>query len=317
MRKPSFHFVFVLIFGLTSVAFGQGDEAKAWQAVQGERDARRRVERLESLLRTFPNSPHRPEADKMLIDHYVQTKDNAKIVQHAEAFRQTLPGADNGTKAAIYIQAMLAAATLNNVAKTLEFGNDALAAEPNNITVMGFLAGNNLPDPAKALEYAQKVITSTKPASMAEANYQSITSRMHAVVGDSLLGQNKFSDAHEHYLVASQVTPKNHVLNYRLGFVRMNLMARAAQAAETANNDLLKATTAQPLVADVVASAQAKLEAESTAALEYRDAAMDAFARSVAVGGQFAAQAKQFLESLYENKNKSLNGLEQFIADRK
>jgi hypothetical protein len=317
--KRTLSVVFCLAFVLTAAlpAAGQGGENNKWLEIQDQRDPRRRAELLESFIKDYANSSHRPGADRMLVDFYVQDKNNAKIMQHADSFRLTLPSADNASKAAIFTQAMLAAATLNNIEKTKEFGGYALTAEPNNLTVMGFLAGNNLPDPAKALEYAQKVVSLPRPATMAEANYQLILARMHGVVGNSFFGQNKFKEANEHFLLFLQTNPKDHTMHYRVGFASMNLMAQAAQDAQTANDDLIRAMTAKPTNAEAVATFKAKVESESAAALGYRDAAMDSFARALAIGGQFAPQAKQLLDSLYSNKNKSLDGEDQFIAAKK
>jgi hypothetical protein len=317
--KRTLLIVCCLSFVLTAAlpAFSQGGENNAWLAIQDQRDARRRAELIESFIKNYANSSHRPDVDKMLVEFYVQDKSHAKVMQHADSFRLTLPSADNASKAAIFTQAMVAAASLNNIEKTKEYGGYALTAEPNNLTVMGFLAGNNLPDPAKALEYAQKVVATPKPASMAEANYQVIVSRMHGVVGNSFFGQNKFKEANEHFLLALQTNSRDHAMHYRVGFASMNLMGQAAQDAQTANDDLIKAMTATPTNAEAVANFRAKVDSESKAALAYRDAAMDSFARALAIGGQFAPQAKQLLDSLYSNKNKSLDGEEAFIAAKK
>jgi tetratricopeptide (TPR) repeat protein len=113
---------------------------------------------------------------------------------------------------------MVAAATLTNVPKTVEYGGYALQADPNNLTVLVFLAGNNLPDPPKALEHAQKAITLPRPATMTEEQYGSIQARMHGVVANSLFAQQKFAEADEHFATALKANPKDHGSQFRFGF---------------------------------------------------------------------------------------------------
>jgi tetratricopeptide (TPR) repeat protein len=308
-----------LILGLVFVApaFAQGGENNDWLKIQDERDARRRAELIDSFIKTYQNSAHRPDVDFMLVDYYLANKDNAKIMQHAESFRLNLPSADNPAKTRIYTQAMVAAATLNNIQKTVEYAGYALQADPNNLTVLVFLAGNNLPDPAKALEHASKAVSLPRPATMTEAQFTSMQGRLHGVLANSLFGQQKFAEANEHYALALKVNPKDHASQFRFAYGSINLAGAAANAAQIANNDLIKAMAATPADPAKVEEAKAKVEAVSKQALTHRDEAVDAMAKAVAIGGQYAAQAKQLLDSLYKNKTGSLDGEDQFIAQKK
>jgi tetratricopeptide (TPR) repeat protein len=308
-----------LILGLAFVtrAFAQGNENNDWQKIDDERDARRKAELIEKFVKDYPNSAHRPDADFALVDYYQSNKDNGKIMQHAESFRLTVPSADNAAKSKIYTQAMLAAATLNNVAKTAEYGGYALQADPNNLTVLVFLAGNNLPDPAKALEHAQKAVSVSRPAAMTEAQFTTMQGRMHGVLANSFFAQQKFVEAAEHYAVALKSNPKDHGNQFRFAFSSVTLAGAAANAAQIANNDLIKAMSATPTDAAKVEEAKAKVDAASKQALTHRDNAVDAMAKAVALGGQYATQAKQLLDSLYKNKTGSLDGEDQYIAQKK
>lgn len=304
---------------LAMPAFAQrGDnENNDWMKIQDERDARRKAELIEAFIGRYSSSPHRPEVDFMLVDYYAANKDNAKIMQHAESFRLTVPTADNAAKSRIHTQAMVAAATLSNVAKTVEFANYALQADPNNLTVLVFLAGNNLPDANKALEYAQKAVALPRPATMNEQQYTAVLARMHGVVANSFFAQQKFSEANEHYAIALKANPKDHVAQFRFGFGSLNLAATAAGNAKTANDELIKIMAKTPTNRDEEAAAKAKVDEASKQALAHRDEAVDAMAKAVAIGGQFATQAKTFLDSLYQNKTGSLEGEDQFIAQKK
>jgi hypothetical protein len=295
--------------------FGQGGENNAWQAIQDERDARRRAERLEEFIRQYQNSSHRPDADKMLVSFWVSNKDFAKIVQHAEQFRLNLPSADAASKATIFTEAMLAAASIKNNAKVVEFSNYALDADPNNLTVLILLAGSNMPDPQKALEHAKKAASVPKPATMSDAQYGNLQFRANAIVGDSNFAQNKFKEANDAYALALKFNPKDHATNFRSGFASLNLAVQSAQAVQKANEDMkaLGPGITKPMLDDLTAQQQAR-EKE---ALAHRDAAIDSLARAVAIGGPFLEQAKQLLSNTYANKNKDTTGLDQFIASKK
>ena len=307
----------ILALACTLPVLAQGGENNAWQAIQDERDARRRAELIESFVSRYPNSPQRPTVDFMLVDYYVANKDNAKIMQHAEGFRLTLPSADNPAKARIYTQAMIAAATLTNLPKTVEYGGYALQADPNNLNVLMFLSANNLPDPAKALEYAQRALTVPRPATMTEEQYASIQGRMHGVVANSLFAEQKFAEANEHFVAVLKANPKDHASHFRFGYGSVTLAAAKANEAQAANTELIKLMTATPNDSAAVNATKEKMEAASKAALTHRDEAVDAMAKAVAIGGQFATQARQLLDSLYKNKTGSLDGEEEFIAQKK
>src|SRR5436190_13982040 len=137
-----------LLLSLVAVipAYSQGGENNAWMAIMDQRDTRQQASLLEAFISQYSNSPHRPDADKMLVSFWVSNKDNAKIVNHADNFKQSLPSADNASRSIIYTQGMIAAATLNNVKKTVEFGQLALTAEPNNFMVLAFLASSGALD---------------------------------------------------------------------------------------------------------------------------------------------------------------------------
>ena len=119
----------------------------------------------------------------------------------------------------------------------------ALAADPNNVSVLYFLAGNNMPSPDKAIEHAQKALTLPKPATMQDAQFQTMQARLHGIVGASYFSQQKYREAQEHYAAAVKADPKDHTAQFRLGFAAMNLMGDAAKSAQAANNDLIRAMT--------------------------------------------------------------------------
>jgi len=316
-RRIQIGLALLLLTAMAIPVFAQGGENNAWLAIQDERDARRRAELLESFIRTYQSSSHRPDVDFMLVDYYVQNRDNAKIMQHAESFRLTLPSADNAAKARVYTQAMVAAATLNNIDKTKEYGKYALDADPSNLTVLVFMGGNGLPDPKTAFGYVEKALTLPKPLTMQQAQYDSMMARMHGLAGSQLFAEQKYQEATPHFLEALKANPKDHAIQFQYGFASVNMAGMSAQSAQAANEELIKVMSATPSNPDEVAAARSKVDNLSKQALEYRDTALEAFAKAVAIGGQFSAQAKQLLDNVYQNKNGSLEGEDQLIAAKK
>jgi tetratricopeptide (TPR) repeat protein len=307
---------FCLAFAVN--AYSQcNNENKLWQDIEEQRNLQEKSKLLDSFIRSCSSSGHRPDADKQLVAFWVSNKDNKKIMDHADAFQQSLPSADPASKAAIYSQAMVSAATINNLPKTVEFGGLALRFDPNNFMVLTFLASSGIIEPAKMLEYAEKAVTLPKPATMTDAQYQTNMGRMEGVLGLNLLSQQKYKEALPHYEKAIKLNPKDHANQFRHGFATMNLMPAAVQEATNANDDLIRAMTKEPKVQADIDKAQARVQAASDEALKLRDIAMDSFAKAFAIGGQFAAQAKQLLDSLYTNKNKNLDGIDQYVATKK
>src|SRR4029453_3257074 len=142
-----------------------------------------------------------------------------------------------------------------------EYANYALQADPNSLTVLSLLAGSNLPDPAKAIEHAQKALTVPRPATMTEEGYTRSMARMHGIVAVPLFQQQKFTEAQENLAIALKANPKDKVAQCSYGFASVNLATKSAQEAQEANTAALKALTAknQP-EAD---AAKAKMDAAS------------------------------------------------------
>jgi hypothetical protein len=100
-----------------------------------------------------------------------------------------------------------------------------------------------------------------------------------------------------------------------MGYASLNLAALAAQEAQKTNNDVVAAMTAKATsTANELTLKQQEFEKE---ALAHRDAALDSLARAFVIGGQFVEPAKKLLDNLYQSKNKSLDGQEQFLAQKK
>jgi tetratricopeptide (TPR) repeat protein len=325
---------FLLGLAFVIPAFSQGGENAAWQAIEDEKNTRRQAELVESFIRTYSNSPHRPDADKMLVNFWVANKDNAKIVNHADNFKQSLPSADSQSKSIIYTQAMVAAATLNNVKKTTEFGDMAIAADPKNFMVLAFLASSGVLDQKTAIDYARRASELPRPPTMADAQYQSLLTRSKNLVAaasapapgagpsplvksaQDLMTQKKYPEALEIYAQALQQNPKDPSVHYQVALAHYYIMADAAQTVQTANDEQIKAMIATPVVQADVDKAAARKDQFTKLTLEKRDAALEALGKTLAIVGT-NPDAKRLFDALYQSKKGSLEGQDLFIAEKK
>jgi hypothetical protein len=296
-------------------AFPQGNEAKDWQSIQDQKDQKKKAEALEAFVKKYPTSTRRPGADADLIEAWARNNDNAKILAFADEYKKAPPSPDAAAKVKIYSQALLAAVSTNNVAKAAEFGEAAIEANPNHFQSLYIMAAANLPNPQKALEYAERAIALPKPDTLAQDTYSKNMARLHNMVSLPLFAQGKFNDARDHLEWVLKADPKSQEAQYRHGFASVNLMGEAVKTAQDANTAMMKAAAAQNQVErDAATAKQASAEKQ---ALELRDAALDSLAKAVAIGGPYTEQAKRLFDSLYQNKNKSMDGADQLIAQKK
>lgn len=326
----------VFTLALALPAFAQGGENKAWQDIQDERDARRRAERIESFIRTYSNSAYRPDADKMLVEFWMSNKDFAKVVQHADGFKQSLPSADNASKAVIYSQGMMAAISLNNAAKLKEFGEMAIAADAKNYLALSIMASSGVVDQKTAVDYAKRATELPKPKEMPQQQYDQLMARNKNLAAgpaapaaaaapnaasaalasaQGLMQQKKYPEAIAAFGEVLKQAPTNQGIQYQQALANYYLMADSAKEVQNANDDMLKASAAKNQAE--AEKAAARQEQMTKVTMDARDAALEAFLKTVAIGGPNTAEAKKVLDALYQNKTGSLDGLDQAIADKK
>ena len=154
-----------------------------------------------------------------------------------------------------------------------------------------------------------------KPATIQAEAYNRNMARLHGVVALPLFAQKKFAEARDHLEAVLKADPKNQEAHYRHGFANVSLMGEAAKAANDANLAMLRAVSdSKPTE---VEANKVKQETSQKEALELRDAAIDSLAKALAVGGPYTDQAKPLFESLYTNKNKTLDGADKLIGEKK
>jgi hypothetical protein len=296
-------------------ALPQGNDSKEWNDIQNQKDQKKKAEALEKFIKTYPTSSRRPAADTDLVDIWAKNNDNNKILAFADEYKKAPPSPDAAAKSKIYTQAMVAAISTNKADKAAEYGEAAIEADPNHFQALYVMARTGLPTPEKALEYAQKALALPKPQNVAQDVYTKQMATLHGAVALPLFAQQKYADARDHLEAVLKADPKNQEAYYRHGFASVNLMTEAVKAAQDANTAALKAAASSNEAEKT--AALAKQESAQKQALELRDAALDSLAKAVAVGGQYTEKAKPLFDSLYQNKNKSMDGAEQLIGDKK
>jgi Tfp pilus assembly protein PilF len=296
-------------------ALPQGNESKDWSSLQDQKDQKKKAEALEAFIKKYPTSSRRPGADADLVEIWAKSSDNTKILSFAEEYKKAPPSPDAAAKSKIYTQAMVAAISTNKADKAAEYGEAAIEADPNHFQALYVMARTGLPNPEKALEYAQKALALPKPQNIAQETYNKQMATLHGAVAIPLFNQKKFADARDHLEAVLKADPKNQEAQYRHGFASVNLMGEAVKAAQDANTAALKAAASQNEAEK--AAALAKQESAQKQALELRDAALDSLARAVAIGGTYTEQAKPLFDSLYNNKNKSMDGADKLIKEKK
>lgn len=131
-RRSRIGLFLALSLVVASPAFPQGNEAKDWQAIQEQKDQKKKTEMLEAYIKKYPTSTRRPGADADLVDQYAKTNDNSKVLSFAEAYKKQPPSPDTAAAAKIYSQAMLSAYSEKDIKRAAEFGEAAIAADPNH-----------------------------------------------------------------------------------------------------------------------------------------------------------------------------------------
>src|SRR4030095_8383834 len=110
-------------------------EYNAYVALLGEKDPAKKAALGEKFIAEFKESDYIPEAHTMIIGAYSGAKNFPKVIEAAER-AAAIPNADPKLKAFAYANAMLAAQSMNDVDKTISYGEKVLAIQPNDLNTM-------------------------------------------------------------------------------------------------------------------------------------------------------------------------------------
>jgi tetratricopeptide (TPR) repeat protein len=335
----------LLVFALTALAlpaFGQAAQAKqpqaktqaeynAYKALYDEQNPAKKAELGEKFLTDFKESDFIANAYTMIIGAYTRAQNWAKVIDAAERAAAS-PVADNKLKAFAYANAMVAAQNMNQLDRVLAYGDKVLAIDPNDLQTMITLSAAipvKLPadeagkkaalDKAeflgrKALAGVQTLLAQAPAAQKAQITQ--IEGQLHGTLGLIAYNRPDYMKSIEEYEAALKVNPKDDVAHFYIGAdyqTLSGLASRQYQDAVKAENDAKAAKAEQPTIDELAAKRQG-LENEVR---EKRDKAIDEYAIAAAIGGVIAQDAKNALQKLWQAKNDSLNGMDEFIAQKK
>ena len=337
----------LLVFALATAAlpgFGQAAQAKgpqpktqaeynAYKALYDEQNPQKKAELGEKFLTDFKESDFIANTYTMIIGANTRAQNWAKVIDAAErAVASPVAANDNKLKAFAYANAMVAAQNRNEPDKVLAYGDKVLAIDPNDLNTMITLSAvipAKLPtDEAgkkaaldKAERLARNALTGIQPL-LAQAppttkpQIVQIESQLHGTLGLIAYDRPDYIKSIEEYDAAIKGNPKDDVAHFYLGADYQALTAQASklyQDAVKAENDAKAAKADQPTIDELAAKRQG-LENDVR---EKRDKAIEEYAIAVAIGGVVAKDARAALEKLWQNKNDNLNGMDEFIAEKK
>src|SRR5437016_5632439 len=335
----------VLVLALAAAAlpgFGQEAQAKqpqaktqaeynAYKALYDEQNPQKKAELGEKFLTDFKESDFIGNTYTMIVGAYTRAQNWAKVIDAADR-AAALPSADNKLKAFAYANAMVASQNMNQIDKVVAYGDKVLAIDPNDLNTMITLSAvipAKLPtDEAgkkaaldKAERLARNALTGIQPL-LAQAppttkpQIVQIESQLHGTLGLIAYDRPDYMKSIEEYDAAIKGNPKDDVAHFYLGADYQALTAQASklyQDAVKAENDAKAAKADQPTIDELAAKRQG-LENDVR---EKRDKAIEEYAIAVAIGGVVAKDARAALEKLWQNKNDNLNGMDEFVAQKK
>ena len=335
----------LLVFALATAAlpgFGQAAQAKGpqaktqaeynvYKALYDEQNPQKKAELGEKFLTDFKESDFIANTYTMIIGAYTRAQNWAKVFDAAERGAAS-PVADNKLKAFAYANAMVAAQNMNQLDRVLAYGDKVLAIDPNDLNTMITLSAAipaklpaNDPDKKAALDKAeglakraltgiQPLLSQATPAT--KPQIVQLESQLHGTLGLIAYDRPDYAKSMEEYDAALKGNPRDDVAHFYLGADYQVLTAQVSktyQDAVKAENDAKAAHADQPTIDELAA----KREGLANEVREKRDKAIEEYAIAVAIGGVVAKDARNALERLWQNKNDNLNGMDEFIAQKK
>ena len=312
---------------------GNGAETAEFQEFLDESNGLKRALLGETFIGAHRTSSFRPQIDELLAETYAKNQEWAKVISTAERLQRELSGGSAQAKAPLFTSAMLAAVRTNDIPKALQFGDWLLMGNPSDINPYQILSSaipERLPEDAaqrtallnKALDYARKGIALQKPPRVADGDWNAAQYKTHLALAFVHLNMNQFADAILEYESTLKTNPKDAVAQFRLGFAyflslqqRLPVFTSAVKAVEDAA--AAKADKAR------IQELETRREAVSQEIIDARDHAIDALARSIAIGSTsnhpVIQAARQQLEPLFKNQapDAPASALDELIAKKK
>lgn len=336
MRKVAFWGLSLLLLGaLATSGFAQQaaqpkfkgqDDYNAFMAAWNENDAAKKAANAEKFIATFKDAdPLAIEQMYMMaLKSYYNANQHAKAVETADkqaTIAPNLPAADKNT---VLLIGMDSSSRAGNKAKNKEYAEKILGVNPKDVNALVTLSGL-LADPStlpaddagkqkrfeETLTITRRALAEPKPQGATDAQWKPVTLQLRHTECLVLLNQKKNDEAIESCKKAVELDKKDSYAYYLIGLAMKPALIEANNKYQAAVKDYNDNRDKGPLVTD---EKKAVSDGMYTAAQAKKDDLIDAFARSVAAGGNGAAESKKELQTLFTG---TADELDKLINDKK
>ncbi len=261
-------------------AFGRMNKAKEAIAA-GEAGVAIEVKYLEDLVK-------KADADEQLIKAKKAKKGDKNVIdKNANEYKAFL--AESEKVILFYYQSLMNNyQMINDSAKTMEYAEKAMDLDPDNLLTLMTLSGVMAERPAT--DEAEKAKQQKRAEELAKKAKDKVLALVNGPGG-------------------AQMDPEQKSMMVSSAYQTLGLVYLNQKQYGNSQKEYIAAITARKV--DPIPYFRLGLAYANENKL---DQAMDSLAKSVFLKGPTLPQAKQILEDLYKNKNKSLEGIDQFIA---
>lgn len=256
---------------------------------------------------------------QMMLLSYANSQNWAKTIETLD--RLSLAPKLTDAEKKQYNQIGLAACVnAKNTQCTVKYAELVLTDDPNNVGAMVTLAGiesqklqsmqptdpNRTAQMTKTLEITKKALGLKKPDAMPDAQWNPIQQQLRETSCLVLLNQTKYSDSISECQAALKINPKDSYAWYLIGLSHKAALIDLTKKYNESVDKYNANRTAPPLELDEL---RAAMQGAEKIASDKKDETIDAFARSVAAGGDAAGEAKKELQKLFTGTPDELNKL--------
>jgi hypothetical protein len=203
---------------------------------------------------------------------------------------------------------------------TIKYAELVLKDDPKNFPALVTLAGTqsqklqSMPptDPnrnaqlTKTLEITRQALALPRPDKMPDPQWNPIQQQLHETACLVLLNQTKYPDSIAECQAALKVNGKDSYAWYLIGLSHKAALIDLTKKYNDSVDKYNANRTAPPLELDEL---RAAMQGAEKIASDKKDETVDAFARSVAFGGEAAGEAKKELQKLFTGTPEELNKL--------
>jgi tetratricopeptide (TPR) repeat protein len=305
-------------------------EYDAYMVAYNAKEPAAKAAAAEKFLTDFKGSEATTLAyNMMLISYFNAGRAGAagawqKAFDSAEKVTQYVPKPDAEMTNTVNNVGFYAAQALKNNPKTIEYSEKLLAANPNNIepliAMSSILSSSFPPDAAardaqmnKALDITKRALAQPKPAQAPDAAWKDIQVQLHLTTCALLYNKKQYPEAIGACNEVLKLDKKNAASYYYIGLSHEYQVPPLDKRYQDAVVEYNANRTADPII---VAELKAKVDSTLKVVDDKLTEAIDALAKSVAIGGVPAARTE--LDKLYKGKNSnSLQGLDELIQQKK